>query len=238
VQVRFKPLGRDKAIDHHATLEVKNMETQAVAWSRDYPHEMPACWPAEDNRLVLAWDLSNDTAKSEIKGIPALQHEASVLKNQKNGLLLETVNLITGVPLEQVIVPEADLTNGHRDKRHAEVSGEYVLVRGEHGNTVIYSLKDSSKVGEFFGSIIATNANSGLIAATNREDEIILVDELTGKELLRFTLNSPIRLAQIVPAAPGKDGAILILTADQIVHRLPLPKASALETALSKTTTP
>ncbi len=238
LQFRFKPMGRDKAIDHHAILEVKNMETQTVAWSRDYPHEMPACWPAEDNRLVLAWDLSNDTAKSEIKGISALQHEVSALKNQKKGLLLETVNPATGAPLEQVIVPEADLTNGHRDKRRAEVSGEFVLVRGEHGNTVIYNLKDGSEVGEFFGSLIAANANSGLIAATNREDEIILVDERTGKELQRFTLSSPIRLAQIVSAAPGKDGAILILTADQIVHRLPLPKESALETVLSKTATP
>jgi WD40 repeat protein len=238
MQVRFKPQGHDKAIDHHATLEVKSMETQTVAWSRDYPHEMPACWEAEDNRLVLAWDLSNDTAKSEIKSNPALQRESSALKNQKKGLLLETVTLTTGVPLEQVVLPEADLSNGHSDQRRAEVSGEFVLVRGEHGNTVIYSLKDGSKVGEFFGFVIATDAKPGLIVATNREDEIILVDERTGKELQRFSLGSPIRVAQIVPGTLGKDGSILILTADQIVHRLPLPGETASETALSKGSMP
>ena len=240
LQVRFKPLGRDKATDHHATLELKNMETQTVAWSRDYTHEMPACWPAEDDRLVLAWDLSNDTAKSEIKSMPTLQHEVSALKNRQKGLLIETVALATGAPLEQVIVPETDLSNGHSDKRHAEVSGQFVLVRGEHGNTVIYSMKDGSKVGEFFGSVIATDAKADLIAATNREDEIILLDEQSGKELQRFTLDSPVRVAQIVPAAsaPVRAGAVLILTADQVVHRLPLPAGSMPATALSKSQTP
>lgn len=233
MQVRIKPQGRDKATDHHATLEVQNMGTHTVAWSRDYPHEMPACWQAEDNRLILAWDLSSDTARSEIKNNPVLQHEISPLKNQKKGMMLETVVLASGAPLEQVILPEADLTSGRRDKRRAEVSGEFVLVRGEHGNTVIYSLKDGSKVGEFFGSVVATNSNSGFIVATNREDEIILVDEHSGKELQRFTFESPIRVAQIVPAASGRDGSVLILTADQIVHRLPLPATNDPQTALS-----
>jgi hypothetical protein len=226
MQIRFKPMGRDKATNHHATLEVKKMESQTVVWSRDYPHETPACWLAEDNRLVLAWDLSNDTAKSEIKSMPALQHEAATLKDQKKGLLLETVNPSTGAPLEQVVLPEADLTNGSRDRRRAEVSGQFVLVRGEHGNTVIYRLNDGTKVGEFFGSVIATDAKTGLIAATNREDEMLLVDEHTGKELQRFTLGSPVRLARIIRGKDGpssKDGTLLILTADQIVHRLSLP---------------
>jgi WD40 repeat protein len=221
MQIRFKPLGRDKAINHHATLEVKNMEAQTVAWSRDYAHEMPACWAAEDDRLVLAWDLTNETAKSEIKSSPALQREASALKDHKSGMLLETVTLETGAPVESVVLPEADLTSGRQDKRRAQVSGGFILVHGEHGNTVIYSLKDGVKVGEFFGNTIATSAEAGLVAATNREDEILLVDEHNGKELERFTLGSPVRLASIVP---GKSGQVLVLTADQTVHRLPLPQ--------------
>jgi len=221
MQIRFKPLGRDKASNHHATLEVKNMEAQTVAWSRDYAHEMPACWAAEDDRLVLAWDLTNETAKSEIKSSPALQREASALKDHKSGMLLETVTLETGAPVESVVLPEADLTSGRQDKRRAQVSGGFILVHGEHGNTVIYSLKDGVKVGEFFGNTIATSAEAGLVAATNREDEILLVDEHNGKELERFTLGSPVRLASIVP---GKSGQVLVLTADQTVHRLPLPQ--------------
>jgi hypothetical protein len=195
------------------------METQTVAWSRDYPHERPACWPAEDDRLVLGWDLGVETAKAEIKNYPKLQAQADALVNKKKGLLIEIVAPETGAPLQQVVVPEADLTGGWGDVRRAMVSGDFVLTRGEHGNTVIYRIADGTKVGEFFGSPVATDAGAKLIAAVNREDEILLVDMQTGKERKRFTLGSPVRAARIVK---GKEKNLLVLTADQVVHRLPL----------------
>jgi hypothetical protein len=221
LQFQFKPMGKEKITTHHATLEVKKMETQAVAWTRDYPHETPACWPAEDDRMVLGFDLSSETAKAEVKNFPALQSEVAALGSKKKGLLLETVNSETGSPLEQVIVPEADLSQGWNDARRATVSGEVVLARGEHGNTVIYRFKDGAKVGEFFGTAVATDARTGFIAAVNREDEVLLVDELTGQERQRFRFGSPVRLTRIVS---GNGGALLVLTADQVVHRLPLPQ--------------
>jgi len=94
-----------------------------------------------------------------------------------------------------------------------------VLVRGEHSNTVIYHLDGSGKVGEFFGSPVATDAKLGLIAGVNRDNEVVLVDERTGKEMKRFTLNSPVRLANIVG---DKEKTLLLLTADQVVHRIPV----------------
>ncbi|MGA7340852.1 MAG: M48 family metalloprotease [Terracidiphilus sp.] len=217
LQIRFTPMGKDKITDRHATMEVKKMETQTMAWTRDYPHEAPVCWPAEDNRLVLAWDLSTAGAKDELKNRPQLLEQAEALKDHKKGLLLETVVPETGAPLEQVALPEVDLSGGWNDERFARVSGEFVLVRGEHGNTVIYRLDTGAKVGEFFGAPVATDAGSGLIAARNREDEILLVDERTGKELERFSLGSPVRLARIVGG-----NTLLVLTADQVVHRLPV----------------
>ncbi|HKD59421.1 MAG TPA: M48 family metalloprotease [Terracidiphilus sp.] len=221
LQFRLKPMGKDKSKDHHATLEVKKMDTQTVVWSRDYPHEVPVCWPAEDDRMVLAWDMSNDTAKAEIKNYPQLRQEVDVLKDRKKGLLLETVAPLTGAPLQQVIIPEADQSRGRDDQRRAIISGDVVLARGEHGNTAIYSLANGSKIGEFFGLTVATDANAGVIAAQNREEEILIVDEHTGKELERFTLGSPVRAARIVNSA---EKTLMVLTADQVVHRLPLPK--------------
>jgi len=219
LQFLLKPMGKDKNTYHHATLEVKKMDTQAVVWTRDFPHEVPACWAAEDNRLVLEWDLGSDAAKEEIKAHADLQKEVEAFKDRKKGALIETVVPETGAPLEQVVIPEADLTHGWGDLRRAVVSGEFVLVRGELDNTGIYRLDSGAKIGEFFGAPVATDARTGVIAAVNREDEILLVDERTGKELKRFTLGSPVRLARIVT---GKEMTLLILTADQMVHRLPL----------------
>jgi hypothetical protein len=67
---------------------------------------------------------------------------------------------------------------------------------------------------------VATDADLHLVAGVNRENEILLVDEQTGKELKRFTLNSPIRLARI---AGTKDKTLMVLTADQVVHRIAVP---------------
>jgi len=221
MELRFKPLGKSGSGDLHVTFEVKKMKTQTVAWSRDYAHERPACWPAEDDRLVLGWDLNSSTAWEEIRKFPVLAPEINAIKNQTKGILLETVAPETGAPLQQVVIPEADLTGGWNDVRRAMVSGDYVLVRGEHGNTVIYRLSTGAKVGEFFGRPLATGSASGLIAAINREDEILLVDEQSGKEIKRFSLGMPIIVARIIG---GKDKALVVLTDDQVVHRLPLPK--------------
>lgn len=216
----YKPMGKGNGSNQHVTLEIKNMETGAVLWSRDYPHERPVCWPADGDRMVLGWDLSSDSAKSELKGSVRLQDEAASLKNHKKGLLIETVVAETGAPLQQVVLPEVDLTKGFNDERFARISGDYVLVRGEADNTVIYRLNTGEKVGEFFGSTVASDSGLGLIAAVNREDEILLVDETTGKELRRFNLGSPVRLARIIT----KDKMLLVLTADQTVHRISVAK--------------
>lgn len=221
LQYRYKPMGKNESTNHHATLEVKKMETQAVAWSRDFMHETPAIWPASNDRMVLAWDLSSDTAKEEIKSYPDLQRQVEALKDKKKGILIETVNAETGAPLEQVIIPDVDLTSGLIDTRRAAVSGEFVLAKGERDNTAIYRLGNGAKVGEFFGSVVTSNAATGLAVAVNREDEILIVNLSTGKELKRFTLESPVRLAEIVS---GKEKALLVLTANQVVHRFPLPR--------------
>ena len=228
LQVIFKPLGHDKSTQHHATLEVRKLGSETVAWSREFAKETPACWPADGDRMVLAWDLSSETAQAEIKERPLLQHELQGLKDRKKGMLLEAVVPETGDAIEQVVLPEAHLGGRAKDERRARLSGEFVLTRGEHGNTAIYRMQDGTKVGEFFGEAKATSVEAGLIAATNREDEFLLVDIHTGKELERFTLSSPIRLAQIVPPSAqnkngDKNGALIVLTADQTIHRLPLP---------------
>jgi len=199
------------------------MKTQAVAWSRDYPDQTPVCWPAEDNRLVLAWDLNSAAAQSEVKRLPALQKEAEARKDKKKGLLIETVVPETGAPLEQVVIPEVDLSRGWFDSRWAMVSGNFVLARGEDRVTAIYRLEDGSRVGQFIGTAMATEASLGLIAAVNREDELMLLDEGSGRELKRFSFASPVRLARFVA---GKQKTLLVLTADQVVHRLPLPDAT------------
>jgi glycerophosphoryl diester phosphodiesterase len=164
--------------------------------------------------------MSNDAVDSEIKQYPQLLSQLSALKDKKKGLLIETVVAETGAPLEQVIIPSGDLSRGWIDQRRVTVSGQYVLASGDHGNTEIFRMENGAKVGEFFGSPLTADAATGLIAATNREDEILLVDMQNGKELKRVSLGSPVRAARILSS---NEKLLLVLTADQVVHRLELP---------------
>ncbi len=221
LELRLKPMRKGKGIDSHVKLAVKKMSTQTVLWTHDFRNERPAVWGAKNNILVLAWDLTSKAASNEIRNQPALRREEDVLKDKKHGLLIETVDADTGKPLQQVVVPLADLTGAWNDTRRATVSGQYILARGEQNNTVIYRMSTGAQVAEFFGTPVASDANAGLVAAVNRDDEILLVDERTGKELEHFSLGSPVRMARFVS---GKERQLFVLTADQVVHRLPLPK--------------
>jgi hypothetical protein len=224
VQARFHGSGKDKdiAVLRKATLEIKSMDTQTVLWTRDFPHERPAIWSGDGKRLLLAWDMRSDSAKAEIKGNAKLEQQAASLANRKNGILLETVAAETGVPIDKVLIPEIDVTQGISDSRYATVCGEFVVVHGEHGNTAIYRLDGSGKVGEFFGTALAVDDESGLIAGVNREDEVILVDVHTGREIRRFTLGAPVLGAGFAVSKESKGKTLLALTNDQIVHRVPV----------------
>jgi WD40 repeat protein len=221
LDVEFKPMGKEKDTDRHVTMQVKKMGATAVLWSRDFPKDRPVVWPAEGEMMLLGWDLQSDTAKTEVKSNARLQQEAGSFSIAKKGLLLESVNATTGKMVSQVVLPEIDLTHGWNDERFARLSGEYVVAEGEHGNTAIYRMDTGKKAGEFFGVPVASDAECGLIAAVNRESEMLIVDEKTGKELQRFTLGSPVLAARI---AGDKEKRLMVLTADQVVHRLPLPE--------------
>jgi|GEM_PF-3218471 len=218
-ELRLKPNKKGADTSGNVTLEVKKMKEQTVAWTRSFEHERPAVWPGEGNRLVLGWDLASKSAKDEIKTHTELQAVANGLADRKKGLLIDVVNAVTGASEGVKILPEADLTHGWDDERRTRVSGDYALVSGEHNNVVIYKLSDGTKVGEFFGELLAADAELGLVVAANREDEILFVEEKTGKEIRRFTLGSPVRYATIVS---GGQNMFYAVTADQMMHRIPL----------------
>lgn len=213
----FKPIGKDSDLLRHATLQVRRMGSDKDTWSRAFNLETPVCWPADSDRILLAWDLKTQEAQSETRSNPELQALAKSLADRKFGLYLEIVNSTTGDVLKKLVLPEGDLSHGWNDERNASVSGDYILVHGEHDNTSIYALNSGTKIGEFFGVPLAVNAKADRIAAVNRENEMIVVEESTGKELQRFTLGSPLRIARILDA-PQRN--LLVVTADQVVHRI------------------
>jgi hypothetical protein len=221
--LQYKPLGRNKSIDRNAILEIHGITDNALLWNRNFPQETPACWIVDNDRaMILAWDLDSAGARTEIKGLPALAPEIAALKDRKKGLLLEIVDKRTGQGLHQLVVPERDLTEGRYDTRRGVSMGDFVLMRGEQDNTVIYRVSDGTRTGEVFGSPVAQNADLHLFCTRNRENELTVYDAETAKEQHHYTFDSPVRFAAFQPAVKS----LFVLTADQKIHTMPLAGTS------------
>jgi hypothetical protein len=216
--VQYKLLGKNKNIDRNAAVEIHSIKDNALLWSRNYPQETPACWTTvDDPAMILAWDLDTAGARSEIKAFPGLAPQIAALKDKKKGLLVEIVDKRTGQNLHQLVVPERDLSRGWHDTRRSLIMGDFVLVRGENDNTVIYRAGDATRIGEVFGSPIAQDGELHLFCVRNRDNELVIYDAATAKEQRHYNFDSAVRFAAFSAAAKG----IIALTADQKVHTLP-----------------
>ena len=230
--VQYKP-GKNKSIDRNAVLEIRNVKDNAILWSRNYPQETPATWAtSSDSSMILAWDLGSAGARDELKNLPALAPQVAALKDKKKGLLLEVVDKHTGQPIHQLVVPDRDLSKGWADTRRGRAMGDYVLVRGELDNTVIYRVSDGARIGEVFGSPMAQNSELHLFCVRNRENELVIYDAATAKEQRHYNFDSPVRLVAFRPS----EHSVLVLTADQKVHRLPFDSAPESATQVAGTT--
>lgn len=216
--IQYKPQGKSKSIDRNATLEIHSITDNSLLWTRDYADEIPAVWTTvSDPAMILAWDLDTSGAKSEIQAFPSLAPQIAALKDRKKGLLLEVVDKHSGRSLHQLVVPDRDLTKGWADTRRGIAMGDFVLIRGELDNTVIYRISAGTRIGEVFGSPVAHNGDLHLFCVRNRDNELVIYDAATAKEQRQYNFDSPVRFASFQTSAK----AVLVLTADQKVHMLP-----------------
>jgi DNA-binding beta-propeller fold protein YncE len=86
------------------------------------------------------------------------------------------------------------------------------------------------RTGAFYGRAIAGDGKLGLIAATNRDQDVIVYDAATGKELKRMTVDQLPRAARFIAAK----NALLVLTANQRVYTIDLPATGRAEGAQAK----
>jgi hypothetical protein len=147
--------------------------------------------------------------------------------------LTELVDSHTGAVLRQVISPEGAVNgwgknprahvSGTQDNRYAQVYGNLVAVYGNQNNTVVYDAKTGARRMAFWGRAIAGNTDLGLIAATNRDQEVMVYDVTTGKELLHVTVDHMVEAAQFVAAKKQ----LLVVTSAQRVYMLNLDGTKA-----------
>ena len=119
-----------------------------------------------------------------------------------------------------IVAPEVGF--GSSDERMAALYGDLLAIHGENNDSVVYRTSDGARLLAFSGHAIAGDASMGLIAASNRPQDVTVYDVATGKKVASVTLDHFVLAARFVP----EKKQLLVLTATQHVYTLNLQVAS------------
>jgi hypothetical protein len=84
-------------------------------------------------------------------------------------------------------------------------------VYGNNNNTMVYRISDGTRMMAFYGRALAGDEKLGMIAATNRPQELTVYDVSDGMLLATVMLDENVVVARFVPAR----SELLVLTAAQ-----------------------
>jgi hypothetical protein len=220
VVIQFKPWLPNARVDRDVTVNAADAKTGAPLWSRHFKWTAPEILPTEDDRyLLLVADRRAATGADEADHNRAIMVRTSDQIRQlvEEGLTVEIVDARTGAPVRVIAAPELEARQN--EIRSAGLYGDLVAIRGGNNNTVVYRTGNGQRLFAFFGTALAGDSTMGLIAATNRPQEITVYEVPGGKIVLRVDLDHYPLAARFLPSTRE----LLVLTASQYVYRLQIP---------------
>lgn len=227
VMVTLAPTSPQSAYVGDMTMSVTDAASGARLWTTRFPNGLPDLTQTETGELLLTAQWDSDAASELMHGNKSKLIRSSDLigKYDQYGLLAAILNSRTGKVNRLLLVPE--MASENEDPRPVELYGDLLAVHGNRNNTVVYRTTDGKRVLAFPGRILAGDSGMGLIAATNRLQELTLYDLATGRALQHVTLDQAPLLARFIPAK----NELLVLSGSQRVYRFDLAKmAGANET--------
>jgi hypothetical protein len=218
VIARYKPLESDQELHFNVEVDAVDAATGNPLWSRRFPNNPPALLDTYGDQLLFFMDRRSLTGGAELDHNKKLAVRTSdeFKEFEERGLVIEVVSRRTGAPERLVVAPET--ASGRADERTAALYGDLLAVHGNANDTVVYRLQDGARLLGFFGRAVAGDTALGLIAATNRPQELTVYEVFTGKELAHVMLDNDALAARFIP----EKRQLLVLTATQTVYALDL----------------
>jgi hypothetical protein len=229
VVLQYQPLEKDKELYFNARIDAVDAATGAALWSKRFPYTPPIVMDTDGDQLLLLSDRRAWTGGDEVDHNKKLVvHTSDEYKElAERGLVVEVINRRTGATERVIVAPETGAWND--DQRSATLYGDLLVIHGEDNDSVVYRISDGARLMAFSGRAIAGDVGMGLIAATNRRQEVVVYEAATGKQIQRLTLDHDVLTARFVPAKKQ----LLVLTATQRVFVIDLP-ASGQSASASK----
>lgn len=219
IRVLFKPRTIEQRVDGDVDMEAYDALSEDRLWSIRFDHYVPTVVQADGDRLLFVMDRESETGSSEAgrnraKLIRTSDEIRQLFKEQ--GTLIEVISNRTGAVERAIVAPQ--LASFRREERTAALFGNLLAVYGNNNDTAVYRISDGTRLLAFFGRALAGDEGLGMVAATNRPQELNVYSVANGKTLMSVTLDHNVLAARFVPERKK----LLVLTARQHVYELDL----------------
>ena len=202
------------------TMNIADAASGARLWTMRFPNGVPGLTPADSGKLLLTAAWNSDAASELMHGNKSkfLHSSDSIGKYDQYGLLVAILDGRTGIADRLLLVPE--MASDNEDPRSVALYGDLLAVHGNRNNTVVYRTADGKRMMAFPGRFLAGDSEMGLIAATNRLQELTVYDVATGKAVQSVNLDQAPLLARFIAVK----NALLVLSGSQRVYTFDLAK--------------
>ena len=198
----------------NVVIEMFDARTMKSLWTQAYPKEAPRVWIAPNNQtLALLWNVTADTAKSEISSNPQLTQTLARMKEKEGDYFLKIVDAQTGGEIGKLLI---ETGKGSFRVENIFAVGDSVIITDTRNRVLVYSLKTGQQKGRVFGAYATVSQASKLLCVENESGKLAVYDLETMEKRDDFIFTRPISMLRF-----SKDGRrLFVLTAAQTVYIL------------------
>jgi WD40 repeat protein len=201
-------------------LEVRDVRSGTVLWSRYFPDELPfITFDTENDTAVLRWRVSQTAARKELKGFSELSRRA-----EKDDYLCEILDAKTGNTLSPLILKT---NNGSLRYLRTVATQKWAVAQAAGDQIINYALPSGEEQGHFFGANPVISA-VGLLALDSSKWEVTLYELGSSEPRQQYAFAQPVVCKMF--SADGK--RLLVFTADQTVYLFDVSTTAPVEQAL------
>jgi WD40 repeat protein len=216
-----KPHDKNGYWRSNADIQVEDVRTGQLLWSRYFQHELPSmAFDAQSAAVLLRWRVSEAGAQNELHRLSELRTRA-----EKDDELCEIVDANTGATLATLI---AKTNHASLMFVSANANRNWAVMAAKGDQIVTYKLPDATQEDHFFGSRPVIS-NSGLLAVNSEKREITMYDLGSSELKEQYVFSEPIAFKSF--SSDGK--RLLVFTSDQTVYLLDTTLARTVEPAMA-----
>ncbi len=204
------PKEPDEHPRRNVTLEVHDMATGGLLWSRMFKRMPGLGWNPEQESIVLTWDLTTKEAKLELKGDPEAAKLVENIEQKEESYFVAELEARTGKTIARFPI---DTGKGSYHIADVYPAGSHLLFLDTNHRVLIYD-RQGERVARLFGGNPALSQAAGLLAVEREPGRMALYKLPEMRELGDFTFEAPIEHAQF--SADGR--RLAVLTQEQEVY--------------------